>query len=961
MFSYMVSKSRPASTRSIPGNDPSHGSAKWTPHPPAPVCCDSWNCRCSEETTSAAELAHRAIGHQLLYPGAGGMKRAADDDEKRDPDIFVGVAPGEKVRDATGLCALAREATEDEPVTHWELTKRLAGVTKAEAAYEGILLGLRGVTDGSYKKGVHARVWVSHLQVWKQVSAGQPCDSQLLRPRLEKVRSMVSNLKKRGIQVSVLHSARAGQGMTAAESSATLVAGGSYAARGCTAEKQAPTTQPGIKGLLERWGMRWEECGGKGDCLFRSVAWSAESSPNGHAGFRKLAVGVMRKDAAFYSPFIEGEAGAEGYLAAMAQLGTWGDHLCLHAIARAMRTRVVVMDVGPGNVLRATVIDGQTDGALKEGSAEKANLAFRESDIVLAYEGGVHYGAVTSAGLQAGEEIMCAVGQPQLHVPGTAVTGRKKAPSVRTDAEAPLNLVLDSPGWKIPVWEAVPDIVEGVTQVAAVAWSGELVQGLELLHTLPQVVLVSRAKCTGATRTRKVKVAVRTDRGARMEEVWLGTMTSDLDKVVKPVEESTAFTSKLVTLMGRTLIRAGEGRTKGEQRMRRWYGLQGVRCGRGLEKGGWMEMSVDVTEDMVCAMLKRSGREGVFVRHLFQAKEYGDCGLLWKAEPLESALARLDLAEENLEDSVRGLAVGEGGYAVRVMKGDLEAAKRLLVQEDVVVQGHRYEIGGIPANTSVQLLCEGLAREAIWTVKVLSRGHKWTVTSDVPCPSTEGVLEVGGLVLTVCAVKEGRRVQKVGANPWGIPLAQFPVPRQGAAESGAGTWAAKARGYAPPAARPHPATGAPAAPAPPAASSAAQEEIELMKKEMKELREMMKGVMEQQKEMLEAQKRMMGQPQQSAPVEQPPQPLGMEQLRADCAEMKETMQQCKEQNVQLAAESKRLTEENEALKKAAREAKDKARNAQDRRADGGEEKKDTTTDENSRPRDTDQRREGGSY
>ena len=63
----------------------------------------------------------------------------------------------------------------------------------------------------------------------------------------------------------------------------------------------------------------------------------------------------------------------------------------------------------------------------------------------------------------------------------------------------------------------------------------------------------------------------------------------------------------------------------------------------------------------------------------------------------------------------------------------------------------------------------------------------------------------------------------------------------------------------------------------------------------------------------------------------------------------------------MAAESKRLTEENEALKKAAREAKDKAWNAQDRRADGGEEKKDTTTDENSRPRDTDQRREGGSY
>ena len=146
--------------------------------------------------------------------------------------------------------------------------------------------------------------------------------------------------------------------------------------------------------------MRWEECGGKGDCLFRSVAWSAESSPNGHAGFRKLAVGVMRKHATYCSPFIEG--GVEGHLAGMAQLGTWGDHLCLHA--RAMRIRVVVMDVGPGNVLRATVIDGTTDGTLKEGSAENASLAFVESDIVLEYEG-VHYGAVTSAGLLAGEEI----------------------------------------------------------------------------------------------------------------------------------------------------------------------------------------------------------------------------------------------------------------------------------------------------------------------------------------------------------------------------------------------------------------------------------------------------------------------------------------------------------------------------------------------------------------------------
>ena len=951
MFSYMVSKSRPASTRSIPGNDPSHGSAKWTPHPPAPVCCRSWNCYCSDEVTAAAEQAHWTEGlRQPAYPGAGGMKRSAGE-ERKDPDVFIGVVTGEKVRDTTGLCALARDATEEEPGTHWEVTRRLANITKAEAAYEGILLGLQGVADGSYPKGTHARVWVTHLVVWRQVAEGHACDSSLLKPRLEKVKALLGELKKRGIRVSLQHCAKAGKGMKEAESNAQLVAGGGYAARGCRTETLAAAVQPGVKGHLERWGLRWEECGGKGDCLFRSVAWSVERSPNGHAGFRRLAVEVMKEQKAHYSPFVD-EGCIDAYLAGMAQLGTWGDHLCLHAIAKVMKVRIVVLDVGPENALRATLIDGQSDGQLAEGTPEKANLTFTESDVVLGFEG-VHYGAVESAGLKVGEELLCAVGQPQLHVPATAVKGKKKATAVtQSAAEDALNLAPQ--GWKIPVWDAVPSNVEGVTQVAAVAWkASELLQGLQLLHQLPQMVIVSRSKCTGAARTKKAKVAVKTERGAKVEEVWLSSMTTNLDDVVKPVEST--FSSKLITLMGRTMLLQGEGRTKGEQRMRRWYGLQGVRCGRGLERGGWMEMSVDVTEDMVCAMLRRSGREGVFVRHLFQAKEYGDCGLLWKAEPLESALARLDLVEENMEDSVRGLAVGEGGYAVRVMKGDLEAAKRLLVQEDVVVQGHRYEIGGIPANTSVQLLCEGLAREASWTVKVLSRGHKWTVTSDVPCPSTEGVLEVGGLVLTVCAVKEGRRVQKVGANPWGFPLAQFPVPRQGAAESGAGTWAAKARGYAPPAARPHPATGAPAAPAPPAASSAAQDEIEMMKKEMKELREMMKGVMEQQKEMLEAQKRMMGQPQQSAPVAQPPQPLDMEQLRAECAEMKETVQQCKDQNVQLAAESKRLTEENEALKKAAREAKDKARDAQDR---GGEEKKkDTTTDENSRPRDTDNNRE----
>ena len=50
-----------------------------------------------------------------------------------------------------------------------------------------------------------------------------------------------------GIQVSVLHCAKAGQGMTAAETSAKLVAGGSYAAEGCTTEKQAPAAQPNIK------------------------------------------------------------------------------------------------------------------------------------------------------------------------------------------------------------------------------------------------------------------------------------------------------------------------------------------------------------------------------------------------------------------------------------------------------------------------------------------------------------------------------------------------------------------------------------------------------------------------------------------------------------------------------------------------------------------------------------------
>ena len=63
---------------------------------------------------------------------------------------------------------------------------------------------------------------------------------------------------------------------------------------------------------------------------------------------------------------------------------------------------------------------------------ELAKLAL-ESDIVLAYEEGVH-GAVSSTGLKTGEDIMCAVVQPQLHAPGTAVTGKKKA-SVRKNVE----------------------------------------------------------------------------------------------------------------------------------------------------------------------------------------------------------------------------------------------------------------------------------------------------------------------------------------------------------------------------------------------------------------------------------------------------------------------------------------------------------------------------------------------
>ncbi|KAJ9462546.1 hypothetical protein DIPPA_10439 [Diplonema papillatum] len=114
------------------------------------------------------------------------------------------------------------------------------------------------------------------------------------------------------------------------------------------------------RNLEERFGLEERDAGAQGDCQFRAVSYAIHGTAGHHAQLRRLAVESLA--ARDITGRVEGCA--KQYLARMARLGTWGDHLTLQALAWEVGRRVVVFELAPDDTMRATVLwPGETGKA----------------------------------------------------------------------------------------------------------------------------------------------------------------------------------------------------------------------------------------------------------------------------------------------------------------------------------------------------------------------------------------------------------------------------------------------------------------------------------------------------------------------------------------------------------------------------------------------------------------------
>ncbi|KAJ9447820.1 OTU-like cysteine protease [Diplonema papillatum] len=120
---------------------------------------------------------------------------------------------------------------------------------------------------------------------------------------------------------------------------------------------------------------------GKGDCQFRAVSYAIHGTAGHHVQLRRLAVESLA--ARDITGRVEGCA--KQYLARMARLGTWGDHLTLQPLAWEVGRRVVVFELAPDDTMRATVLwPGETGKA--------GGLVLDELDVKLSYTTGLCVG-----------------------------------------------------------------------------------------------------------------------------------------------------------------------------------------------------------------------------------------------------------------------------------------------------------------------------------------------------------------------------------------------------------------------------------------------------------------------------------------------------------------------------------------------------------------------------------------
>ena len=96
---------------------------------------------------------------------------------------------------------------------------------------------------------------------------------------------------------------------------------------------------------LRRYGLRAQEVGGNGNCLFRAIAYQIYGDVNRHLEIRRTGVQYLENnpDRFIESAVVDNTLWSE-YINYMSRAGAWGDHIILQAIAENMNLRIHVIE-----------------------------------------------------------------------------------------------------------------------------------------------------------------------------------------------------------------------------------------------------------------------------------------------------------------------------------------------------------------------------------------------------------------------------------------------------------------------------------------------------------------------------------------------------------------------------------------------------------------------------------------
>ncbi|KAJ9439697.1 hypothetical protein DIPPA_07431 [Diplonema papillatum] len=495
---------------------------------------------------------------------------------------------------------------------------------------------------------------------------------------------------------------------------------------------QRETRKRNLEERLDMFGLEEREAGAQGDCQFRAVSYAIHGTAVHHAQLRRLAVESLA--ARDITGRVEGCA--KQYLARMARLGTWGDHLTLQALAWEVGRRVVVFELAPDDTMRATV--------LWPGEAGKAgDLVLDELDVKLSYTGS-HYRAVRWREEVKTAPVRATQVKPQLNV-GLPLRTNNSGPE-RPTRRLPLGN-LRGAEWKVETGEA-----EHYNRSAAgvVVWRGDALGATAFARKNAQAAVVTTFPVP-VRHTEERSVTWRGEGTARALSVWVSSQ-APLETFYDAKEPKRGCRGESVQVVVQARLKEGETREGAYVRLSK-------HCKRVLTRF----RLVDSTAEGICfvspaeadKVLKSSGESGVFVRALHEDKERSRLGMVWLDSEEASKMAGV-LRTGGI--TTMGLGKGaDGKVAVRVERGKMDEACRALGRT------RRFTVEGPPLDMTADEVVRSLgeqgwqaeakeAREsrrgkAVWLVEALTappamdlevEGELWLVSQSMSAGVARG-------------------------------------------------------------------------------------------------------------------------------------------------------------------------------------------------------------------------------